>query len=303
MYDLLLTSVIAAWGLNYVFLKVGLRELDAGVFTLVRFLGATPFIFALLRFSGEDWRLPRADWMRAALTGLVGTALYQTLFAAALRYTTAANVSLLLALSPTWTALMGWLSGRDRVSRLTLVGIAVAFCGAAVVIATGPAAQLGFSLGTLKGDLIGLLVGLLWAAYAVLAQPLLARYSGTKVTAYAALFGGIPLLLLYGPAALAVPWTELSAATWGSVLYSILAVTVFALVAFYHCIARLGPTRVMSYMYLQPAAAIGAAALLLGERITWPQVAGGLLALAGIWLVRRGSRPPTAAPGAAAKAS
>lgn len=75
MHDLLLLAVALVWGLNYVIMKVGLQELDAGVFTLLRFLGATPLIFALVRISGEDWRLPRRDWGRALVVGILGTAI------------------------------------------------------------------------------------------------------------------------------------------------------------------------------------------------------------------------------------
>lgn len=291
MRDLALIGVILVWGLNYVVLKIGLRELDAGVFTLVRFLGATPFLFCLLARSGEDWRLPRADLPRAAAVGLLGTTAYQTGFALATRLTTAANLSLLMALSPVFAALLGWATGRDRPSAATFAGSAIALTGAALVIGGGRQA-IAFGLQTLGGDLVALLASFLWAAYAVVAQPLLARHSGLKVTAYAGLFGALGLLAASGPAALRTAWASLAWPTWASLLYSTGLVTVFGLVTWYNSIGHIGPTRVMAYMFLQPVTAIASAAVFLGERLTGWQVAGALLALAGIGLIRRPRRPP-----------
>lgn len=285
MYDLALVGVVLVWGLNYVFMKYGLRELDAGVFTLARFLGAAPFLFLILRRSREEWRLPRVDWGRTVAVGLVGTTLYQVVFAQGVGWTSPANASLLFTLSPAFTALLGWTTGQDRPRLRTGMGIAVAFAGAGLVIAGG-SNRLSFSAQNLKGDLTMLAAAFLWALYAIVAGPLLKKHSGLKVTAWSALPGTLGLMAFYGAGALAVDWTALSPPTWGSLLYSVVAVTLFGLVMFYQAIPHLGPVKVMAYMYLVPVAAILSGVLFLGQGMTLWQGGGALLAAAGVYLVR-----------------
>lgn len=299
MRDLALLGVVLVWGFNYVPLKVALRELDAGVFTLLRFLGATPFLFLLLARTRADWRLPRADWLRVAAVGLFGTTLYQTVFAVASHLTTATNVSLLMALSPVFTVLLEWTGGgadgrRRTTDAVTAAGIAVALGGAALVIGGG-SRSIAFSVATLKGDLVALLASFLWGAYPVVAGPLLARHSGLKVTAWTSLVGALGLLAVYGAGTAHVAWAQVSWSAWGGLLYSVVLTTVFALVVWYSSINHIGPTKVMAYMFLIPAAAIASGVAFLGERLTLGKAVGALLAIGGVYLIRRPRRTALAA--------
>ncbi|HEX7126456.1 MAG TPA: EamA family transporter [Thermodesulfobacteriota bacterium] len=52
-------------------------------------------------------------------------------------------------------------------------------------------------------------------------------------------------------------------------------------------VARLGAERTMPYVYLEPVSAVLLAALVLGESPGWSAAAGGVLALAGVWLTER----------------
>ena len=47
---------------------------------------------------------------------------------------------------------------------------------------------------------------------------------------------------------------------------------------------RLGTRQTMPYTYLEPVSAVLIAAIILGESLSVIQVAGGLLALVGVWL-------------------
>jgi len=119
--------------------------------------------------------------------------------------------------------------------------------------------------------------------------------------------GDVPNLLItsscLGLAALvyAVP----AAVTWPTalpstpVLFSLgaLAVvcTALAFVLFFELIREVGPARAIVFTYVNPAVAVAAGVLLLGEPLTWPVVASFVLILAGSVLATARQREKVAA--------
>ena len=65
----------------------------------------------------------------------------------------------------------------------------------------------------------------------------------------------------------------------------------FANVIVFHSVKLLGPTRVTALQFLVPALAVAMAAIFLDEAIRPVQVVGGVVILAGVALLRRGSWP------------
>lgn len=285
--DLALLGVVAVWGFGYVAFATGLREIPTGLFNLLRYVVATPLFWLILRRSGEDWRLPRADWPSTIATGLLGVLVYSLVFSSAAKQTTAANTSLLLALSPVWGVLMGWAGGKGAPSLRFLVGSLTAFGGAAIVIAFG-SGSLEFSLASIQGDLLALLASMLWAWYGVVAQPLLRDHSGVKVQAWINAIALAGFMAMQAPATFAFDWSGVSAEAWLSLLYVAVFVTVFGHIVWYTAISRIGPARVMLAMYLIPAVAAGCGAIFLGQPFSLLQILGAAIALGGVAVVRRG---------------
>jgi drug/metabolite transporter (DMT)-like permease len=62
---------------------------------------------------------------------------------------------------------------------------------------------------------------------------------------------------------------------------------VFAYVIWLSGVRYLGAARVQSFNYLVPLFAVLSGAVLLGERITWGQVTGGILIVAGVIAINR----------------
>jgi drug/metabolite transporter (DMT)-like permease len=247
----------------------------------------TPLLFLVLRLAEKNVVVKREHLPRLAIVGLFGIAVYQTLFVASVKYTSAANSSLLVALSPLFTSLIAGLLGREKLSARTLLGSVMAFAGVAVIMAAG-GGKLGFSADTAKGDLIALAAGFLWGLYPILAQPLFKHYSALRVTAYASLFGAIALFLYTFPELAGVPWHGLVSSTWWSVLYAIGPVTAWGLTIWYKGVEVLGASRAMVNMYLVPAVAMVTAAVVIHEPIYPVQMVGFVVIVGGIVIVKSG---------------
>jgi drug/metabolite transporter (DMT)-like permease len=286
VYALLVLTTIL-WGAGPVAGKVAL----AGIPTIT--LGALRFVLSalilLVAASGRiaSWRtLSRQDVGMLLLLGSLGIFVNHLLFFYALGLAPASHASIIApTTSPIWTILMAvWLAG-ERVGRSQVVGIAL--CMGGVVLVVQPTGGTAEAAAVLLGDFLFLLAGLTWGIYSYLCKVALRRMSTESVLAYAMGVGGLALC----PLALAErPWVTLpaaSVASWAGLLYLAVANTVLAFSWWNLGIQRVGAGRTATFSNLVPVFGVAIAALVLGERLTAVQFAGGGLCLVGVWLCQR----------------
>ncbi len=283
----LLISVALVWGANYTIGKYGVAYMSSIQFNSLRFLVASPVLLVITFMLERSLRIERKDWLRLVVVGIVGTTLYQTLFMLSVKYTSATNASLLIAMSPIFTGILAVLHKQERFSMKIQVGSVLSFGGAALVLLTGHTSQSTYEYAWL-GNGIGLVAAIAWGWYPILAQPLITKYSAMRVTSWSTLIGIVPLVIycLFHASALTWPADLLS---WGSLTYSIVFATIFGLAMWYVGISQIGSTKVMVYMYLVPLFAVIFAAMTIGERITIMQLIGGLVIFIGLYVVKKGT--------------
>jgi len=281
-----LWGVVLVWGANYTVGKWGMVGFDPLTFNVVRFVGATPLLFLLLYLLEKNLYIQLKDCWELAMLGLIGITLYQTLFMASVKYATATNASLMLAISPVFTAIFAWLAGQERLGPNGRLGSALSLIGVFFVLLFGTN-KLALGWDVIRGDLIAILASSVWGLYPVLAKRMLRKYSALKTMTYASLFGTLFFLVIGSKGVLAINWSGVTIAAWGSMLYSIALVTAFGLVVWYHAISRIGANRVMAYMYVIPAVAVIAAAILLREQVHLMQGVGAVVIFWGINMIRK----------------
>lgn len=289
-YEVKLLLVIFMWGINYVIIPHGLGPFGAGPFTLLRFGLTLPLLFLLL-LRQRDFSIARADWKMMVLIGLLGTAGYQAAFAAAIDATTTTNAAILFSLSPIFSVLINRLSGREIPGWTNWLGLLLAFSGGLLlVLSDGGSFTINSS--HQKGDLLMLAAALLWALTAFFSEGCLRKYGGLKVAAWS-LPSGIAGLALYAGADTAhLDFSSLPGTAWLALLFAILGATVIGVVLFYDAVPHLGTRQVMSYMYLIPVIAILTECVVFGVRLNGMQISGAILALLGVALARKKSKPP-----------
>ena len=281
-----LWGVVLVWGANYTVGKWGMVGFDPLTFNVVRFIGATPLLFLLLYALEKNLRIQLKDCWELAMLGLIGITIYQTLFMASVKYATATNASLMLAISPVFTALFAWLAGQERLGPRGRAGSALSLLGVVFVLLFGTN-KLALGWDVIRGDLIAILASGVWGLYPVLAKRMLRKYSALKTMTYASLFGTMFFLVIGFNGVRAITWSEIPFAAWGSMLFSIVFVTAFGLVIWYHAISRIGANRVMAYMYAVPAVAVVTAAIILREQVHLMQGIGAVVIFMGISMIRK----------------
>lgn len=131
---------------------------------------------ALTRYRGSLRALGGRDWALGLLAG-VFLALHFATWIVSLEYTSVASSVVLVTTSPLWVAVLAPLVLRERVSRETAVGIALAMVGGAVVGIAGPGGggQGGSHAAALWGDFLALAGAWMMAGYLLVGRRLRER--------------------------------------------------------------------------------------------------------------------------------
>lgn len=287
--NLILASIVLIWGAHYTVGKWGMEGFNPVTYNALRFVFSTPLLFILLYFIEGDVRIEIRDCLELAFIGLVGIAIYQTLFMATVKYASATNAALLIAISPVFTAVFSSLAGHERLGGRGYLGGGLAFLGVSMVLLFG---TNKFALGPTAwmGDCLGIVASGIWGFYPVMSRRMLRKYSAIKTLAYAAMFGSVFLSIAAIPYLNSISWFSIASKSWFALFYSIGPATVYGLVAWYYCISKLGANNVMAYMYIIPAMAAVTAFILLGEQIYIVQMLGAVLILVGIQLITKERR-------------
>jgi drug/metabolite transporter (DMT)-like permease len=275
---------IVLWSLNFVAVKIGVRDLPPALFTALRFLIAGPLLLVIASRRGGIRITPRDFWALAG-TGVIGISLYQLLFTSAIQLTNVASAAILMALSPVFAAIWGVVTRSESLRVGNLIGVALGVAGAVLVILGGQRAATPSAPAPLVGDAAAVLAAIAWAAYGFISLPLVRRLPPLTVTAWQAVLGGTALLWVI-PVYLPEAHFTLNAL---AILYSALPVTVFGLSFWQGATARLGPTRLMAHLSAEPAIAAIAAFYMFGSPIGTFVIIGGIMSLAGVYLARAGS--------------
>ena len=274
------------FGSSVVAVRVAVQEVPPLSLAVLRFgQGGLLLVLVLLLAGARD--LLRVRWQDLPLLALLGVILFTIFpvtFNASLRLIEASRGALILATIPIWSALLARVARSERLVPRQVVGILLSLAGVGLALAErGLGWQGGF--GTLAGDGLMLVTALCGAAYGVLAQRALARYSALTVTTYAMVLG----TLLLVPAALVegligvLPQLNLQTVA----LLVFLGVFGGALGFFLWTFAltRLTPTQVSVYINLNPLVAMVLAAVLLAEHLTIIFAAGFGVVVLGVLLV------------------
>lgn len=279
-----LAVMVLVWGINFSVVKWALVDFSPLAFNALRFLAASLVVLAVLRLQGR-LRLPaRADVPRLVMLGLVGNVGYQMAFILGLNLTRAGHASLMLALTPMFTALLSARLGHERPTRFTWLGGLVSLGGVALV--TGGAFREGASAAIVVGDLVLVGAGMIWAFYTVGAKELVRRYGSVQTTAWTLWIGAAGLLLAGAPALAAQPWHAVRPEAWGGLLFSAVFAIGLSYLIWYRGVERIGNTATAIYSNLTPMVAVAVATLWLGEPLTLPAVLGALLTIGGVLMVR-----------------
>jgi drug/metabolite transporter (DMT)-like permease len=256
--------------------------------------GAGVLLWIILALKGEKLALGRVHLFSYLVIGALAVGIPMSLLTYAAPHLPAGLQTIVLALSPPLTFLLGMLARIERFRLPGLLGLAFGFVGVLVIIitlglaASAPDAWQWFAL--------SLIAPLLFACSNLAAALMRPPLSSSLSMAAGVLLGSsamlIPMMVIAGQA---------SVPTGAGAVAALMAAGINAVffVLFFEIIRLAGPTFFAQFNYLAVLAGVAWSIAIFGERLSIYFFVAMLLMFAGVFLSARGAAPPAAAgPGA-----
>lgn len=280
-------AVCLIWGTTYLAIRVALESLPVALLAGFRWTVAGLVMAAAVRIYGHRLPPPRT-WGRVAIVGFLMNVMGNGLVVWAEQYVASGLTAVTIAMTPFWSVFVEGARGRgERLSRSTVIGLALGFAG--IVVLVWP--ELG-AVGGGGGFVFGIIaIQLACAGWALGTSISKHDEDETHPLAGAALqmlFGG-GVLLLIGTAAGEWAYLAFTPRSAAALVYLTLAGSLVAYPSYVYAIRHLPISFVSLYAYVNPIIAVVLGWLVLSEPFTIRVVAASALVLMGIAVVNRGS--------------
>jgi drug/metabolite transporter (DMT)-like permease len=266
------------WAGNYVFGEMVTREISPISLTFFRWAFAVlPLLAIAWLIERPDWRVALREWPVHLLQSALGLTGYTLLLYAALGLTGAVNAAVISAINPATIALAAAIFLHERLGRVQVLGLIVAFIGVTVVLTSGDVGQIleqGFGV----GDLLVIGSVLAWTVYSLISRRLATPpITATAVQAVFAVATMVPVIAITG---VSLPAT-------GAGALGLAYIVIFPSMAGYALwnigASKVGPARAGIFLNLLPVFTV-IIALAFGATLEPPAVIGGALVIVGVYL-------------------
>jgi drug/metabolite transporter (DMT)-like permease len=282
--SLLLIIAVAIWGVSFVATKLCLDYLTPPQIIAARFLLGVPVLIGIVWAQRLSLRFIRSHWKILTASALV-LVLHLLIQVEGMKTTTATNTAWLITTIPVFIVALSYLFLKERITLIQGAGMALAAFGVLVLVSRGQLGSLDFIRS--HGDWLVLASAVTWSVFTILGKktaglPPLAAV--TVVLTIAAVILTPPVLAVSGMQVyLSLPWRIVAALVFLGLFCLSLAYWFWT-----EALKRKTAGQVGAYLYLEPVSTMMVAPFVLGEAITPSLVGGGILVIAGVWLVERG---------------
>ena len=283
---ILLFICTACWGGNAVAARFAVGEVSPLLLTFLRWFGVSIIIFILARGTIID-HLPilKARLVYLFFMGAVGFTGFNILFYISAHSTTAINIGILQGALPVFVLIGAFITFRESISLIQLVGILITILGVTVVAINGDIAQLR-SLNFNPGDLLMLGACLIYSGYTVFLRkrPDVPGIAMFAVISVAAVLASLPFAVF--------EWV-VGNTIWPSpkgisvILFVVIFPSFMSQLFFIRGVQLIGASRAGIFINLVPVFASIFSILVIGEEFENYHAIGLLLVLIGIWVAER----------------
>lgn len=284
-----LTLVCFFWGTTWVASKIGVRYMPSLQMAGIRqTLGGLCYV---IFFLAKGARLPgRKEWGSIVVLSLLNFALTNGLSTWGLKHITAGLGAIMGAIFPLWLVVIGLFTSSGRIPLRAVIGLLIGFAGVCVIFYehlhdfVNPDFRFGI--------LISLAATWTWAFGTLYTKKKAAGFNPYFSLGLQMLISGFILLAFTqlvntAETKSAIPFTAIPWQSWAAVGYLVIFGSIISFIAYLYALQHLPTEQASIYAYINPIVAVLLGWLLFAEHITVFIVIGGLVTLAGVYMVNR----------------
>ena len=281
------TIAVTAWGASFIATKIALKEVSPATVVWIRFAMGVVVLGAFNVHRRQFALVSRRELGYFVLLGLIGVTFHQWLQSNGLVTAQATTSAWIVASTPIFMALLGWLFLKEALNGETIAGIALAAFGVLLVVSKGDlSAVLHGSFGT-RGDFLIVISAPNWAVFSVLSRWGLRRHPAARMMFYVLTIGWLLLTVLFIAESGYDEIDQLTGEGWLALAFLGFVCSGVAYIFWYDALQALPTAQVGTFLYLEPLVAVVVAAIVLREPLVAAAMVGGMAILAGVWIVNR----------------
>ena len=271
--------ITAIWGLNVVFLKVLVENMPAQTMTAFRIMIAGVIALIIVLFTKELRRLTKREWTFTILGMIFGVMAHHLFLALGLQSIPASNASLILALVPIATAVLGVIFLGENLTKARITGFVLALFGVFLIQgATVDAFSLSIGEGMLFISMFAQAISFIFIKKAT------ATLDSKAVTTVMYLSGSLGLLILalvMEPSGLE-GMAEASVGVYAVLFMSGIVATGIGHMVFNSAIQKIGASKTAIFNNFVPFFGVIFSVIFLKEVININQIIGFVFIVTGV---------------------
>ncbi|MCG8634514.1 MAG: DMT family transporter, partial [Desulfobacterales bacterium] len=277
-----LVLAVSFWGINSVVAKGVIEDIPPMALSFYRWVAALVFLFpfAWKRIRAEK-RLIRENLWVLFWLALPSVTIYNSLLYLGALYTTATNISLVVAAMPALTLGVAWLVNNDRPKLIQSAGIALSMSGVVAIVAKGSMATV-ISMDLNPGDILVLISIFSWAVYSVLLRRTSPAVSPISFLFMTIVFGLAAMLPFYLWELYLVGGFAINRSVVLVFIFLGICPSILSYILWNQGVKKLGAATASVFVYLVPLVTSAVAYVYLGERLLSYHFTGGAMILAGL---------------------
>lgn len=277
---LALALTILFWGLSFIAIKIALTSFTPFVYMFLRFTLASIFFLVLMIGRGFP-KLSAGDHKKLFLAGLFEPGLYFVFETLGLTYTTASKASIIISVVPIAVLLLARVVLKEKITGRSLWGVILSIAGIMILVLGDPKFSVS-SEGSMLGDVLILGAVISASFYMIIARDLGKRLSSLEITSFQVFYGTILFTPLFILNMGGIQWTGVSAQAVGAIVFLAIFATILAFLFYNYALTQITASQAAVFINGIPVVTVIGAWLILGERLTLLQGAGGLLVLIAV---------------------
>jgi len=161
---------VIVWGASFIATKVALKDISPITIVWLRFtMGVV--ILGVAVVVRKQFALPaKNEWGYFALLGFLGITFHQWLQSNGLKTAEASTTAWIVATTPVFMALLGWLVLKEGLPWMKIGGILLAALGVLLVVTNGDLLSIARGRFGSVGDILILVSAVNWAVFSVLSR-------------------------------------------------------------------------------------------------------------------------------------
>jgi len=284
-----LALVCLFWGTTWIASKQGILYMPPLQLAGMRqFLGGMCYVI-FFTIRREKWPT-RRQWQTIIILGYLNFLLSNGLTTWGVKYISAGLAAIIGAIFPLWLVVISLIGSKSKPPSKAVFGLLIGFSGVCIIFFEHLADFINADFRF--GILLSLIATWSWALGTTYTKKKAEQFNPYFSLGLQMVTSGLTLLAISAATGNTIPVTAIAWQSWLAIGYLVVFGSVISFIAYLYALQNLTTEQASIYAYINPIVAMLLGFLIFDEKLTIFIAVGGLIALAGVYLVNKAYKTP-----------